>query len=126
MAPATGSASGEETAHERNLSNAAGLAVAYGLDHEAGVRGITLSSAEVLGIADKYGSIAMDKSATLIVTDGDVLDVMSHVTMAFLDGREVNLSDKQKVLDERYRGKYKLEVAPPASPGTGAAAPRSK
>ncbi len=119
-------ASGEETAHERNLSNAAGMAVAYGLDHEAGLRSITLSSAEALGIADKYGSIAMDKSATLIVTDGDVLDVMSHVTMAFLDGREVNLSDKQKVLNERYRGKYKLDGATPTGAGSGAAAPRSK
>ena len=99
-------ASGEETAHERNLSNAAGMAVAYGLDHEQGLRAITLSSAEVLGIADKYGSLGLEKSATLIVTDGDVLEVTSHVTMAFLDGREVNLSNKQKVLEERYRGKY--------------------
>ncbi len=102
-------ASGEETAHERNLSNAAGMAAAYGLDHEQALRAITLSSAEVLGIADKYGSLAADKSATLIVTDGDVLDVLSHVTMAFLDGREVNLSNKQKVLEERYRGKYQVK-----------------
>jgi imidazolonepropionase-like amidohydrolase len=102
-------ASGEETAHERNLSNAAGMAVAYGLDHERGLRAITLSSAEVLGIADRYGSLATEKSATMIVTDGDVLDVLSHVTMAFLDGREVNLSNKQKVLEERYRGKYQLK-----------------
>ncbi len=99
-------ASGEETAHERNLPNAAGMAVAYGLDHEQALRAITLSSAEVLGIADKYGSLGIDKSATLIITDGDVLEVTSHVTMAFLDGREVNLSNKQKVLEERYRGKY--------------------
>ncbi len=105
-------ASGEETAHERNLPYGAAKAVSYGLDHEVALRSITLSPAEILGVADKYGSIAMDKSATLIVTDGDVLEVASHVTMAFLDGREVNLSDKQKVLDQRYREKYKLQSEP--------------
>jgi imidazolonepropionase-like amidohydrolase len=102
-------ASGEETAHERNLAPSAGMAVAYGLDHEAGLRAITLSAAEILGIADTYGSIALDKSATLIIADGDILDTTTHVTGAFLDGREVNLSDKQKKLDERYREKYKLK-----------------
>jgi len=102
-------ASGEETAHERNLPYAAAKAVAYGLDHEVALRSITLSPAEILGIADRYGSIGTEKSATLIVTDGDFLEVSSHVTMAFLDGREVNLSDKQKVLDERYRQKYQLK-----------------
>ena len=48
-------ASGEETAHERNLAPSAGMAVAYGLDHEAGLRAITLSAAEILGIADMSG-----------------------------------------------------------------------
>ena len=119
-------ASGEETAHERNLSNAAGMAVAYGLDHEAALRSITLSSAEILGVADRYGSITPGKSATLIVTDGDVLDVSNHVVMAFLDGREVNLSDKQKALDQRYREKYRLSETPPNGTGTAAASPAGK
>ncbi|HMN39963.1 MAG TPA: amidohydrolase family protein [Phycisphaerales bacterium] len=105
-------ASGEETAHERNLAPAAGMAVAYGLDHEAGLRSITLSAAEILGIADTYGSLAIDKSATLIIADGDILDARTHVTAAFLDGREVDLRDKQKMLDERYREKYKLKGGP--------------
>jgi hypothetical protein len=102
-------ASGEETAHERNLAPAAGMAVAYGLDHEAALRSITLSAAEILGISGTYGSLAIDKSATIIITDGDILDARTHVTQAFLDGKEVNLRDKQKALDERYREKYKLK-----------------
>ncbi|HVU65320.1 MAG TPA: amidohydrolase family protein [Phycisphaerales bacterium] len=102
-------ASGEETAHERNLAPVAGMAVAYGLDHEAGLRAITLSAAEILGIADRYGSIALDKSATLIIADGDILDTTTNVTGAFLDGREVDLSNKQRVLEQRYREKYGLK-----------------
>jgi imidazolonepropionase-like amidohydrolase len=85
------------------------MAVAYGLDHEAALRSITLSAAEILGISGTYGSLAIDKSATIIITDGDILDARTHVTQAFLDGKEVNLRDKQKALDERYREKYKLK-----------------
>ncbi len=107
-------ACGDDTAHERNLAPAAGLAVAYGLDHEAGLRSITLAAAEILGIADTYGALALDKSATLIIADGDILDARTNVTAAFLDGREINLHDKHKALDERYREKYKLKSGPAA------------
>jgi imidazolonepropionase-like amidohydrolase len=99
-------ASGDGTPHERNLPYSAAMAVAHGLDHDAGVRSITLSAAEVLGIADRYGSLDKGKSATLIVTDGDVLEVSSNVRRAFIDGRAIDLSDKQKALREKYRRKY--------------------
>lgn len=100
-------ASGQDTAHERNLPNQVATAVAYGLDHEAGLRSITLSAAEVLGIADRLGSLEEGKSATLIVTDGDVLEVMTRVEMAWIDGRRIDLSNKQTQLAEKYREKYR-------------------
>lgn len=100
-------ASGEETAHERNLPYNAGRAVAYGLSRDAALRSITLSSAEILGIADQYGSLDAGKSATLIFTDGDPLEVTSHVSAAFIDGRTIDLSNKQTILAEKYRQKYK-------------------
>lgn len=100
-------ASGEETAHERSLPYHAGKAVAYGLDPDVAIRSITLSPAEILGIADSYGSIEEGKSATLILTDGTPLEIMTHVERAFIDGREIDLSNKQKVLNEKYREKYR-------------------
>lgn len=100
-------ASGEETAHERNLPYSAGLAAAHGLGKDAALRSITLSSAEVLGIADRYGSLDAGKSATLLITDGDPLEITTQVSAAFIDGRQIDLSTKQTKLAEKYREKYK-------------------
>lgn len=100
-------ASGEEAAHERNLPYAAAMAAAYGLDRAVALRSITLSPAQMLGIADQYGTLAIDKSATLFIADGDILEVETNVERAFIDGRDIDMSDKQKVLAEKYREKYK-------------------
>lgn len=100
-------ASGEETAHERNLAHNAGTAVAYGLDPEAGIRSITLSAAELLGVADRIGSIEEGKAATLIVTDGNPMEVTTQTWIAFIDGRRISLADKQKILTEKYLEKYR-------------------
>ena len=100
-------ASGEETAHERNLPYVAGLSVAHGLDRDAAVRGMTLSAARILGVDDTLGSIDKGKAATLLVADGDILEVTTHVVHAYIDGREVDLSNKQKALDAKYRERYK-------------------
>jgi imidazolonepropionase-like amidohydrolase len=100
-------ASGEETAHERNLPHNAGTAVAYGLDPELGIRAITLSAAELLGVADRLGSIEVGKAATIIVTDGNPLEVTTKTWMAYIDGRRISLVDKQKILTEKYLEKYR-------------------
>lgn len=53
------------------------------------------------------GSLAPGKDATLFVSDGDVLDESSHVVSAWIEGKAVDLTDKQKVLEAKYREKYK-------------------
>ncbi|MFA6046566.1 MAG: amidohydrolase family protein [Phycisphaerales bacterium] len=100
-------AGGDETAHERNLPYAAAMAAAHGLTQEAAIRAITLSPAEMLGVADHYGSLEEGKSATLIVTTGNPLEVETHVTQAFIDGREIDLSNKQTELAKKYRERYR-------------------
>lgn len=100
-------ANGDDTAHERNLPYGAGIAVAYGLEREKAVRAITLSAAEILGIADRYGSIAVDKSATLFIADADVLEVTTNIEHAWIDGRKIDLSNKQVELEKKYREKYR-------------------
>lgn len=99
--------SGEEAANERNLPYVAATAVAFGLDHEQALRSITLSAAEVLGIGDRYGSLDLGKSATVIIADGDILEVTSHVTDAWIDGRKIDLDNKQVELEKKYREKYR-------------------
>lgn len=98
---------GDDTAHERSLPYAVALAVAHGLPAERGLRAITLSAAEIFGVAEDYGSLEVGKSATLIVTDGHPLDVLSNVQLAFIDGRAIDLANKQTQLAEKYREKYR-------------------
>jgi imidazolonepropionase-like amidohydrolase len=103
-------ASAGRAANVRNLANHAATAAAHGLERAAAVRAITLSAAEILGVADRLGSLAPGKEATLIVTDADVLDTTCHVTLAYIAGRPVDLSNRHTRLWDRYRRRY----APPA------------
>jgi imidazolonepropionase-like amidohydrolase len=98
---------GDDTAHERSLPYAVALAVAHGLPAEAGVRALTLSAAEIFGIDADYGSLETGKSATLIVTTGHPLDVLSNVELAFIDGRAIDLENKHTALAAKYREKYR-------------------
>ena len=70
------------------------------------LRSITLSAAEILGIDDLVGSIEIGKDATFIITDGDILDVRSHVLEAYIKGRKIDLSDRHKNLFSKYKQKY--------------------
>jgi imidazolonepropionase-like amidohydrolase len=100
-------ANNDDTAHERNLPYAAGMAVAHGLPHDEAMKCLTLTAAQILGIAEKYGSIESGKSATLIVTTGSPLEVTTAIEWAFIDGRMIDLSNKHTKLYEKYRERYR-------------------
>lgn len=100
-------AGGDDTAHERNLPYAAALGVAHGLAHDDALRAITLDAAAILGVDDLYGSLEVGKSATILVTTGSPLEVTTHIRHAFIDGREIDLSNKQSKLYEKYRERYR-------------------
>ena len=94
----------------RNLAFNAGTAAAYGLGKEEALAAITLNAAKVLGVADKTGSIEVGKDANIIISEGDLLDMRTqNVTTALIQGRKINLDDKQKQLNERYLEKYNLK-----------------
>jgi imidazolonepropionase-like amidohydrolase len=94
----------------RNLPFNAGTAVAYGLTKEEALSAITLNAAKILGIDDKTGSIEKGKDANIVVSEGDILDMKTNnVTYAFIQGRQVNLDNKQKQLFEKYKYKYNIK-----------------
>jgi imidazolonepropionase-like amidohydrolase len=94
----------------RNMAFNAGTAVAYGLTKEEALAAISLNAAKIMGVADKTGSIEAGKDANIIVSTGDILDMSkSNVTEAFINGRKINLDDKQKQLNDRYEQKYELK-----------------
>ena len=99
--------SSDRTGNVRNLPHEAALARRHGLGDAETLRAITLTPAEILGVDDRYGSLEVGKSATLIVTDGDVLEVTSRVEYAWIDGKRVPMTSKQTELRDRFREKYR-------------------
>jgi imidazolonepropionase-like amidohydrolase len=93
----------------RNLPYNAGTAAAYGLTKEEALATITLNAAKILGIDDRTGSIEAGKDANIVISTGDILDMRTNnITHAFIQGRSIELNDKQKQLYERYKYKYNL------------------
>ena len=77
-----------------------------GRDEDA-LRAITLDAASVLGIDDRCGSLAVAKEATLIVSNGDALDMRTNsIRLAFIQGRRIELDDHQQQLYRLYRQRY--------------------
>jgi imidazolonepropionase-like amidohydrolase len=94
----------------KNLPFNAGTAVAYGLTKEQALSAITLNAAKILGIADRTGSIETGKDANIVISTGDILDMRSNnITDAFIQGRQLNLTDKHKQLYDRYKYKYGIK-----------------
>lgn len=90
----------------RNLPFQAGQAMAFGLPEEAAIRAMTLTPARLLGIDDRQGSLQVGKDATLFVSRGDVTDALTQdVTHVWIQGRPVDLDDKQRQLFRKYEEK---------------------
>lgn len=82
--------SGQMTNISDYLANAQ-KAVDNGLSREQALRALTITSAEILGVADRLGSIEVGKIANLTVTRGDIFDKNRRITHVFIDGRPVDL-----------------------------------
>ncbi len=106
---------GEDATNVRNLPHLVATAVTFGFPADKAVAAMTLEPARLLGVADRLGSLEPGKDATFILTDGDILDLRSRVVGAYLDGRALDLTDKQKRLYEKYRNR-----PTPAAPAGGA------
>jgi len=98
-----------DNARYRNLDFNAGTAAGFGLTREQALAAITINPARILGIDQQTGSIEKGKDANIIICEGDVLDMRtSIVTDAFIQGRKINLDNKQQQLYERYKHRYSI------------------
>lgn len=66
-------------------------AVAGGLSQDAAIRALTLGSAEILGAADRLGSLEVGKIANLTVVRGDLFAADGRVTAVYVDGRPTEI-----------------------------------
>jgi imidazolonepropionase-like amidohydrolase len=100
----------------RNLPYEAAMAAAYGLPPEEALKAVTLSPAEILGVADKFGTIEAGKRANLVIAGGDILQASTQVLGVFIDGRPYEPTSKQTRLYDKYKKRLD-EVRSSESPG---------
>ena len=93
---------GVDTQNARLLPYHAAQAVAWGLDRDEAIRALTIHAAEILGVADRLGSIERGKMANLVIAKGDPLQLRTEITHVLINGRDVGLGNKQQALYERY------------------------
>jgi imidazolonepropionase-like amidohydrolase len=92
-----------DTHNARNLRQQAGNAVSYGLTWDQALRAVTLSPAEVFGVADRYGSLEAGKVANVVVWTGDPFEFSTGVDAVIIRGRQIPLRSRQTELLDRYR-----------------------
>lgn len=92
-----------DTHNSRNLRQEAGNAVAYGMSWEQALRAVTLSPAEIFGVADRYGSLEAGKVANVVVWSGDPFEFTTGVEHVLIRGKEIPLKSRQTELLERYK-----------------------
>lgn len=93
----------DDASNSRNAPFEAARAVAFGLPEDIGLRAVTLSSAEILGLDKELGSLDVGKRATLIVTDGSPLQHTAQIHGIFIDGHPYRPESRQTKFYERYR-----------------------
>lgn len=94
---------GDDGANVRELPYQAGLAGAFGLSKEDALKSVTLYPAQILGIAERYGSLEAGKVANVVVTDGDILDPRTNVMHLFINGRKLPLTSRHTEFFDRFK-----------------------
>jgi imidazolonepropionase-like amidohydrolase len=93
----------EEAFNVRNVRFEAGNAVAYGMDWNAALRAITLTPAELFGVADRVGSLQAGKLADVVIWSGDPFEFASQPERVFVRGVQITARSRQDLLEERYK-----------------------
>ncbi len=91
----------------RRLGQQAAGAVAYGLPYDEALKAVTLYPAQIFGLADQLGTLEPGKTANVIVTTGDPLELTTDVRYLFIKGELTSTDNKHKALFEKYSNRPK-------------------
>jgi len=91
-----------DTENVRNLPFNAGFAATYGMGVDEALKAITINTAEIFGVGDKYGSIEKGKIANLFVCDGDPFEMKTMISHLFIKGWNVPMENRHTLLYEEY------------------------
>ena len=69
------------------------------------LKAITLNVAEIFGFSDKLGSLDVGKTANVVLSNGDPLDVRTDVKQVFIDGVSQPMVSRQTRLRDEYSKK---------------------
>jgi imidazolonepropionase-like amidohydrolase len=92
----------QDSHNARNLPYHAAACAAFGLPKDAALKAVTISPAQIFGVADKVGSLEAGKRADIILTDGDPLEIVTHVKRLFIGGEDISLETNQTLLYEKF------------------------
>ena len=79
----------------RTVINNVRRAIGNGLSEDGALRALTMSPAEMFGVADRLGSLEVGKIANVVVTDGDLFDGATNVRMVFVDGKKFDVDEEE-------------------------------
>ena len=103
--------------NSRNLPFYAGTARAHGLTEEQAIQALTRNPARILGIDDQVGTVERGKVATMFLSEGDALDMRTNsLTHAWIEGRDIDLDNRQRQLYRKFQTKYGAEVLDAPAP----------
>jgi imidazolonepropionase-like amidohydrolase len=91
-----------DSTNVRLLPYLAGISVAWGMNRDDAVKALTVNAAEILGIADRVGTIEKGKDANLLIAKGDPLEIRTEVTHVIIAGRDVGVGNRHQALYEKY------------------------
>lgn len=91
--------------NSRNLPYQAGFATGFGLPPDEALKALTLNAAEIWGVADQLGSLDVGKTANVVVSTGDPLDVKTDIKRVFIGGQEIPMTSRQTRLRDEYSTK---------------------
>ena len=94
---------GDTGSEVRDLPYHAGIAGAFGLSKDDALKSVTLYPAEILGLADKMGSIDVGKVANIVVADGNILESRTNIKYLFINGRLLPLTSRHTELFDSFK-----------------------
>ena len=87
----------------KDLPYQAAKAAAFGLDKREALKAVTIYPAQIFGVDDQMGSLEKGKLANIVVADGDILELGTHIKHVFIEGAEADLTTLYEELLEKYK-----------------------
>jgi imidazolonepropionase-like amidohydrolase len=91
-----------DTNNVRLVPYNAAMSVAWGMSGDDALKALTINAAEILGVADRVGSLEAGKDANLFIAKGDPLEIRTEITHVLIEGKDVEMGNKHYALYQKY------------------------